>query len=88
MNQMHKHDYDVQQRQTLTEAKDLAEQGREFSHLCAKMDAEHRLRLMLYVQGLPNDIARKTIYGRSVTDKEEKGEVKPKRPRCRGDRGR
>jgi hypothetical protein len=54
------------------EACKLAAAGEEFSHLIRLLDPEYALRLRIYVQGLPLDIARKTIYGRSVTHKLKK----------------
>jgi len=49
------------------EACKLAASGEEFSHLFRILDPEYSLRLRLFVQQLPVEIARKTIYGKSIT---------------------
>jgi hypothetical protein len=61
------HQYDQNQRFVFIEATKLASAGEEFSHLVKLLDPEYALRLRIYVQQMPLDIARKTIYGRSVT---------------------
>jgi hypothetical protein len=46
------------------EASKLAAQGEEFSHLVKLMEPEYALRLKIFVQSLPQQIAEKTIYGK------------------------
>jgi len=59
--------YDQLQRHTYMEATKLAAIGEEFSHLVALLDPNNSLRLKIFVQGLPESIREKTIYGRSVS---------------------
>lgn len=66
------HQHDQNQRFVFIEATKLAANGDEFSHLVKLLDPEYALRLRIYVQQMPLDIARKTIYGRSVTHKLKK----------------
>jgi hypothetical protein len=80
--------YDELQCQALRDAEKLASGGEDFSHLCKLMDGERQLRLKIFVQQLPNEIARKTIYDRAVTNEEEPKSKKVARPRCKGDKGR
>jgi len=80
--------FDEQQIHTLIEAKKLAQAGEEFSHLCKILDPEMCARLRIYVQSLPNEIARKTIYGRAVTNAEAQKEKRVPKVRVRGDKGR
>ena len=47
------------------EATKLASNGEEFSHLIKLMEPEHALRIKLFVQDLPEDIASKTVYGKT-----------------------
>ena len=61
--------YDELQIHTYKEATKLAIYGEEFSHLIQLLNPEYSLRLKIFVQNLPRDIANKTIYGRSVTNK-------------------
>ena len=58
-------EYDSLQFHTLAEAKKLAHQGDEFSHLITLLSPEYSLRLKIFVQSLPRDIAMKTIYGKA-----------------------
>ena len=74
------------QRQLLKDAEALASDGKEFSHLCITMNQETRLRLRLFVQSLPNDIARQTIYGRAVTNEEQPKPKKIIEPKVKGDK--
>lgn len=67
-------EYDDLQSHTFKEATKLAASGEEFSHLIKLLNPEYALRLKIYVQSLPEDIASKTIYGSAVT----KQLVKPK----------
>lgn len=53
------------QNHTLVEAKQLAKEGLEYSHLIKLLDPEHSLRLKIFIQSLPYEIASKTIYGQT-----------------------
>jgi hypothetical protein len=61
--------YDQLQLHTLSEAKKLASEGQEFAHLVKLLSPEFALRLKIYLQSLPQEIANKTIYGRAHTAK-------------------
>lgn len=52
--------------QAYTNAKNLANSGEEYSHLIKLMIPEHALRLKIFIQSLPDEIANQTIYGRFV----------------------
>lgn len=56
---------DALQVHTYQEACKLAASGQEFSHLIALLDPSYTMRLRIYVQGLPEEIRVKTIYGRA-----------------------
>lgn len=58
---------DETSRHAWQEACKLAAAGEEFSHLVGLMIPEYALRLRIYVQGLPEEIRVKTIYGRAVS---------------------
>ena len=58
--------YDQLQVHTYTEAKKMALAGEEFSHLVKLLDPEYAMRLRIFVQNLPDDIRKKTIYGLDV----------------------
>lgn len=58
-------DYDALQSHTFQEACKLAASGEEFSHLISLINPDYAMRLRIYVQGLPEEIQRKTIYGRA-----------------------
>ena len=58
-------EYDSLQFHTLAEAKKLAHQGDEFSHLVSLLCPEYSLRLRIFVQSLPRDVAERTIYGKA-----------------------
>jgi len=53
-----------QQKEAFEKAKELAASGEDFSILVGIIDPEQRMRLRAYVLNLPEDVARKTIYGR------------------------
>ena len=57
--------YDSLQAHAFHEACKLATSGEEFSHLISLMNPDYTMRLRIYVQGLPEQIQRKTIYGRA-----------------------
>jgi hypothetical protein len=59
--------YDELQIHAYREATKLATYGEEFSHLIQILNPEYSLRLKIFVQNLPREIAHKTIYGRAVT---------------------
>jgi len=72
--------YDELQIHTYREATKLATYGEEFSHLVQLLNPDYALRLKIFVQKLPTEIASKTIYGRSVINKlQETAESKRKR---------
>jgi hypothetical protein len=71
--------YDELQLHTLKEAQKLAASGEEFSHLIKLLNPEYALRLKIYVQSLPEDIASTTIYGAAVTKQLVKPKSKPKK---------
>jgi hypothetical protein len=71
--------YDELQLHTFKEAQKLAASGEEFSHLVKLLNPEYALRLKIYVQSLPEDIASKSIYGASVTKQLVKPKSKPKK---------
>jgi hypothetical protein len=54
-----------------TNAKSLASNSQEYSHLIAKMSPEHALRLKHFILKLPENIANKTIYGRCALRNQE-----------------
>jgi len=60
-------EYNELQIHTYREATKLATYGREFSHLIQLLNPEYALRLKIFVQNLPREIAERTIYGRSVS---------------------
>jgi hypothetical protein len=53
-----------QQEEAFKKAKEFAARGEDFSTLVGVIDPEQRMRLRAYVLNLPEDVARKTIYGR------------------------
>ena len=71
--------YDELQSHTFQEATKLAASGEEFSHLVKLLNPEFALRLKIYVQSLPEDIASKSIYGASVIKQLVKPKSKPKK---------
>jgi hypothetical protein len=71
--------YDELQSHTFQEATKLAASGEEFSHLVKLLNPEFALRLKIYVQSLPEDIASTTIYGASVMKQLVKPKSKPKK---------
>jgi hypothetical protein len=73
--------YDELQSHTFQEATKLAASGEEFSHLVKLLNPEYALRLKIYVQSLPEDIASKSIYGASVIKQLVKPKSKPKKSR-------
>jgi len=60
--------YDELQLHTYREATKLATYGEEFSHLVKILNPDYALRLKIFVQQLPCEVASKTIYGRAVTN--------------------
>jgi hypothetical protein len=73
--------YDELQLHTFKEATKLASSGEEFAHLIRLLNPEYSLRLKIYVQSLPEDIASTTIYGAAVTKQLVKPKSKPKKSR-------
>jgi hypothetical protein len=72
-------DYNALQIQTITEAKKLAANGEEFSHLVKLLTPEYGLRLKIFVQSLPQSIAEKTIYGKVHWNDQSKPKQKKKK---------
>jgi len=54
------------QKRLYKEASQLASQGAEFSDIVGLLCPEYALRLKIFVQQLPDELANLTIYGRSV----------------------
>jgi hypothetical protein len=52
------------QDEAFEEAKRLATKGEDFSVLAGVINPEQRMRLRAFIYNLPEDVARKTIYGR------------------------
>jgi len=69
--------YDSNQLYTLAEAKRLAHEGSEFSHLVSLLNPDFALRLKIFVQSLPREIADRTIYGKAHW--KEQSEAKQKK---------
>jgi hypothetical protein len=63
------------QKRLYKEASQLASQGAEFSDIVGLLNPEYALRLKIFVQQLPDELANLTIYGRSVKQQI----VKPKK---------
>jgi hypothetical protein len=57
--------YDQLQIHNFSEATKLAAAGEEFSHLIKLMNPDYTMRMRIFVQGLPDAIREKTIYGRA-----------------------
>jgi len=57
--------YNQDQLYILAEAKKLAVSGEEYSHLVRLLNPEYSLRLKLFIQELPYELASKTIYGKA-----------------------
>jgi len=57
--------YDQNQLYILAEAKKLANDGSEYSHLVSLLNPEYSLRLKIFIQELPSELANKTIYGKA-----------------------
>jgi len=52
------------QEDALKEAKRLALKGEDYSILAGVIDPEQRMRLRAFIYNLPEELAKKTIYGR------------------------
>ena len=52
------------QEDALKEAKQLALKGEDYSILAGVIDPEQRMRLRAFIYNLPEELAKKTIYGR------------------------
>ena len=52
------------QDEAFEEAKRLATKGEDFSVLAGVINPEQRMRLRAFIYNLPEDVAKKTIYGR------------------------
>jgi hypothetical protein len=71
--------YDELQTHTLSEAKQLAKEGLEYSHLIKLLSPEYYLRLKLFVQDLPREIADKTIFGKTHWKEQSEARQRVKR---------
>ena len=54
------------QKELLDAAKKLADMGQDYSVIVGDLGPEEKLWLKHYVLRLPEELARKTIYGRAV----------------------
>jgi hypothetical protein len=54
------------QKELLDSAKKLADLGQDYGVIVGDLGPEEKLWLKNYVLNLPEDLARKTIYGRNV----------------------
>jgi hypothetical protein len=54
------------QQKLYSKATQLASQGAEFSDIVGLLNAEYALRLKIFVQQLPDELANLTIYGKAV----------------------
>jgi hypothetical protein len=61
--------YSERELHTFNEARKLAAEGEEFSHLIAMLGPDTAMRLRIFVQDLPESIRIKTIYGRANAPK-------------------
>ena len=52
------------QEDALKEAKRLALKGEDYSIFAGVIDPEQRMRLRAFIYNLPEELAKKTIYGR------------------------
>jgi hypothetical protein len=72
----------ITQNRVLDEAKSLAKNGQEFSHLIRHLDPHEAMMLKHFVLSLPEDIASLTIYGRvAITQRESipRGRGRPRK---------
>jgi hypothetical protein len=58
--------YDQLELHTFLEARKLAAEGKEYSHLIPRLGPDKAMRLRVFVQDLPDAIREMTIYGRAV----------------------
>lgn len=54
------------EKELVQKAKDLADKGEDFSVIVGQVGPEEKLFIKHHVLNLPEEIALKTIYGRSV----------------------
>jgi hypothetical protein len=54
------------QKELLDEAKSLADQGKDYGVIVGELGPEEKMWLKNYVLNLPEELARKTMYGRNV----------------------
>jgi len=66
------------QKQLLDAAKKLADMGEDFGVIVGDLGPEEKLWLKHYILKLPEELAKKTIYGRAVWNN------RPNIPRDRG----
>jgi len=69
------------QHEALEEAKRLAALGEDFSVLAGVIDPEQRMRLRAFIYNLPEELAKKTIYGRVALSQQTAPSKSRGRPR-------
>ena len=69
------------QDEAFEEAKRLATKGEDFSVLAGVINPEQRMRLRAFIYNLPEDVARKTIYGRVALSQQTAPSKSRGRPR-------
>jgi hypothetical protein len=60
-----KNPYSIQQHAIYNEAIRLLEAGQDCGILAGKLDPEYAMRLRIHTQMLPDEIRKKSIYGRA-----------------------
>jgi len=69
------------QEDALKEAKRLALKGEDYSILAGVIDPEQRMRLRAFIYNLPEELAKKTIYGRVALSQQTAPSKSRGRPR-------
>jgi hypothetical protein len=54
----------MKQKDLLDQAKELANLGEDYGAIVGQLEANNQLMLKHYILNLPEELARKTIYGR------------------------
>jgi hypothetical protein len=60
-----KNPYSIQQQAIFNEAVRLLESGNDCGILAGKLDPEYAMRLRIHSQMLPEEVRKKSIYGRA-----------------------
>ena len=71
--------YDQNQLFYLSEAKKLASQGQEYSHLVKLLSPDFYRRLVIHIQELPSSLANKTIFGKAHWAEQSKSKQKKRK---------